>query len=503
MLFKVQNAEEQIIFQNVSTNSSINIFELTNNTNLTGIPTAPTAATGTNTTQIATTQFVQQELQQFDTEIFEPVSTLPTTNINTNKIYIVPNSLSEPSSNLYDEYIYKNNTWEYIGVSQVDLDIAKIGGKIIDATTYNYLAGLLDGLQNKFVAVNNAKSYVIPVDTNTFKAVYIKSNSTLSSYIAFSTIIPTSTSNVNPIIGPKVYNVQPGGNIHIFMIPDNAKSIIIDGNNASGGSYLPVEFKLLTELGYNNYYSKQFVEDYDLTGKRISFLGDSITAYRNYIPSGYATGYPMFDVITVNQMWWKRVIDKFNMELGVCEAYSGSGVSGADDGVHAVSLSRLQNLGSNGTPDYIILQIGTNDCSADFGDFHFWYNKLGKTYDKTKFRDAYSFIVEKLLELYPNAKIICMTPIYRYPIAWENETGNNIYGYSMSDMVESIKYIASKYHVPCIDLSECGINYNNRNTYLGDVEYNHNQSTPGYAVHPNNEGMKLMANYIIKKLRSM
>jgi len=59
---------------------------------------------------------------------------------------------------------------------------------------------------------------------------------------------------------------------------------------------LPEDFKLLTELGYNNYYSKQFVEDYDLTGKRISFLGDSITAYRNYIPSGYSTGYPMFDV---------------------------------------------------------------------------------------------------------------------------------------------------------------------------------------------------------------
>jgi len=86
------------------------------------------------------------------------------------------------------------------------LDIAKIGGKIIDSTTYNYLAGLLDGSGNKFVAVKKAKSYVVPVDTNTFKAVYIKSNQSFPTYIGFSTIIPTSTSNV-PIIGPKVYNV--------------------------------------------------------------------------------------------------------------------------------------------------------------------------------------------------------------------------------------------------------------------------------------------------------
>lgn len=88
----------------------------------TGTPAAPTAASGTNTTQIATTAFVQQELANFDDEIFVPVSTLPTTNIKTNKIYIVPNSLASPENNLYDEYIYKNNAWELIGTSQIDLN---------------------------------------------------------------------------------------------------------------------------------------------------------------------------------------------------------------------------------------------------------------------------------------------------------------------------------------------------------------------------------------------
>ena len=59
MLFKsLQN--EGIIFQNPDT--SINIFTLTNNINLTGIPTAPTAETGTDSNQIATTEFVQDAL---------------------------------------------------------------------------------------------------------------------------------------------------------------------------------------------------------------------------------------------------------------------------------------------------------------------------------------------------------------------------------------------------------------------------------------------------------
>lgn len=89
-----------------------------------GSPTTTTQTTGDNSTKIATTAFVQQELSNFDDEIFVPVSTLPTTNIQTNKIYIVPNSLAAPENNLYDEYIYKNNAWELIGTSQIDLRLA-------------------------------------------------------------------------------------------------------------------------------------------------------------------------------------------------------------------------------------------------------------------------------------------------------------------------------------------------------------------------------------------
>jgi hypothetical protein len=49
----------------------------------------------------------------------EVVQTLPTTDISTSTIYLVPKT---PSTNdNYDEYIYVNNNWEHIGSTEIDL----------------------------------------------------------------------------------------------------------------------------------------------------------------------------------------------------------------------------------------------------------------------------------------------------------------------------------------------------------------------------------------------
>ena len=80
----------------------------------------------------------------------------------------------------------------------------------------------------------------------------------------------------------------------------------------------------------------------------------------------------MFDVTNPTDMWWSYLLSSFGLELGCLEGWAGSGVSETDDGIKAISESRLQNLGSNGTPDIILLQIGTNDVNADFGEFAFW-----------------------------------------------------------------------------------------------------------------------------------
>src|SRR5574344_914415 len=59
------------------TGNNINTrYALKDNTNLTGIPTAPTAASGTNTTQIATTEFVQSSVSSLVNSAPETLNTL-------------------------------------------------------------------------------------------------------------------------------------------------------------------------------------------------------------------------------------------------------------------------------------------------------------------------------------------------------------------------------------------------------------------------------------------
>lgn len=51
---------------------------------------------------------------------FEVVETLPTSDIRTDTIYLVPKSTSQ-TNNVYDEYAYINNAWEKIGDTEIEL----------------------------------------------------------------------------------------------------------------------------------------------------------------------------------------------------------------------------------------------------------------------------------------------------------------------------------------------------------------------------------------------
>lgn len=83
---------------------------------LTGTPTAPTAAAGTATTQLATTAFVQTAVANASSGLLKRliVSTLPTSNVDTNTIYMIAKTTGE-TNNAYNEFMYINNSWELIG----------------------------------------------------------------------------------------------------------------------------------------------------------------------------------------------------------------------------------------------------------------------------------------------------------------------------------------------------------------------------------------------------
>lgn len=113
----------------------------------TGTPTAPTPASGTNTTQIATTAFVQSAIAAAVTGSFKFVNTLPVTG-EEGYIYLVPHTHTSgtTSSNpdVKDEYIWNTSTspaqWELIGNTDLDLTTHWAKSELEAATNAEILA---------------------------------------------------------------------------------------------------------------------------------------------------------------------------------------------------------------------------------------------------------------------------------------------------------------------------------------------------------------------------
>lgn len=101
--------------------------------NFSGTPTAPTAASGTNSTQVATTAFVNTAIGNAIGEMtgveFKVVDTLPTNGV-TGNIYLVSNGGS--NGNSYDEYIWVNTRFEKIGTTDVDLSGYQLSSELVE-----------------------------------------------------------------------------------------------------------------------------------------------------------------------------------------------------------------------------------------------------------------------------------------------------------------------------------------------------------------------------------
>lgn len=183
--------------------------------------------------------------------------------------------------------------------------------------------------------------------------------------------------------------------------------------------------------------------------KKIAIIGDSISTYdeAGYKYDSYRMYYPAGNVDTVDETWWKLLMDSESCPLDVNLAFSGS-------------------FSSNFNPDYptfydrtnlitdaeiIIVAIGTNDSTNSVSLGTFDYTTEPENLDMSKFRESYIKGIRSLMTLYPSASIVCAI-------------------FSMgSDYRESIKTIAEHYG---LDVVDCGNDYEKYTT-----------------VHPNAFGM--------------
>lgn len=91
------------------------------------------------------------------------VDVLPTTNISATTIYLVRSN--EPSPNLYEEYIYINGQWEFLGSQSLELTADTIANIIEDSES---IVAMVDGDKLKFeldgeITSQISKSLVVPM----------------------------------------------------------------------------------------------------------------------------------------------------------------------------------------------------------------------------------------------------------------------------------------------------------------------------------------------------
>lgn len=149
---------------------------------------------------------------------------------------------------------------------------------------------------------------------------------------------------------------------------------------------------------------------------KVSILGDSYSTFGGYItPETNLAWYngtdrkPSADndVEKVEQTWWWQLINENpNLQLERNNSFSGATVCTTgyrkEDYSDRAFITRLINLGN---PDVIIVLGGTNDswAKSPVGDFKYsgWTKE-----DLKSFRPAFAYMLDRLIALYPNAKII-------------------------------------------------------------------------------------------------
>jgi len=248
----------------------------------------------------------------------------------------------------------------------------------------------------------------------------------------------------------------------------------------------------------------------DNTAKRVSIIGDSISSFGGYIPTGYLHHYPCSDgsVTRVEQTyWWQLIYDKMsNARLDINMSFSGTCVAATKADDKESFIARYIQLGSIGNPDIVIIHGGTNDWAArhslypgasvdcksdkapdaDVLESLFARAEAARTREEIEalphgdFCSAYVKLICLIKQQYPKTKIVC------------------IIGDRTSLSVEkSIIAIADHYdNVKYVDLY--AVNGFNDQTYMPKHDYN--GSNQDSACHPGRKAMEFISDKIYNEL---
>ena len=143
----------------------------------------------------------------FKTQVEQDRSILQTTG-QEKILYFIPKTTAKPSDG-YDEYVYSNNAWEQVGVTDVDLSFyatkAEVGNLNNLPTTDK--SSIVSAISETFTSVSNGKSLVASAITD--KGVSTSSDATFSEMAQNIEAIPTQDNTVlNSLIKRTITSIE-------------------------------------------------------------------------------------------------------------------------------------------------------------------------------------------------------------------------------------------------------------------------------------------------------
>ena len=217
---------------------------------------------------------------------------------------------------------------------------------------------------------------------------------------------------------------------------------------------------------------------------RVSILGDSISTYFGFTDFGYPVYFTEErayenGIESVDDIWWKQVIDGIGGELCVNNSYSGSLVA-KNSPSSGCSQERCVKLSSDSLPDIILIYLGTNDRG---------YGVLvdGDTLPECEtFYGAYRIMLRQIKANYPQAKIICGTLLLGYIESRGEVKQRGKLPYYAQEFNNAIKLAAKNEGCLVADLAAYNLQYET-------LDY----------CHPTKEGHKTIAELWLKELKNL
>ena len=271
--------------------------------------------------------------------------------------------------------------------------------------------------------------------------------------------------------------------------------------------YVPVEKIANIDLSDKNI---------DLSDKYLSILGVSIDTYSGWIPDGNVAYYSDNNLESVNNTWWKKLIDATGINLvlnnsytGACATtngkdYASSGVArctNLTDGLHTPNVIFIGSFAAN---DWMYSECGSWDMSMS--DLLAGVNvdlSVSENYEQYKsvtetYAGAMATIFYRIQEQFPDARIFALD-MYNYTRSnGKNPPRRSATNktYTIAQYNKALYDVADYFGVRVVPVSKCGINAKNSVSYTVEGE----EAVSN--LHPNIDGQDMIYHSVYETMKN-